>query len=212
MFPKIIIKYNRLLDPIFVFYSQNAPEWKRLGWDKWVPPDKKELDKRIENYQKAWKLIETKVITALCDVLGLNFRRNIIDVHIVSGNPRQISRPLIIKSGYPIDEFLNILIHELIHVLLSDNEEILPRPEELFSSFPDETKLTKNHILVHAMLKYIYLNVLKEPERLNNNIVTSRKHSTSEYYRAWEIVEKEGYLEIIDYFKKCCQRLLLDKK
>lgn len=198
--PRILIKYGKVLDPIFIFYCQNSPDLKARGWNDWVPPTQEEVFKRIENYRKEWSKYETKILKGICDVLNLEFKRNVIDVYIVSGNPRQLSAPIVIKSGFSPDEFIDSLTHELIHTLFGDNGERVP----IFiwdEMFPGETNSVKSHVVLHSILKYIYLDILKDEKRLERNIDTSKKHNTNDYLRAWEIVEKEGYLEIIKKFK-----------
>jgi len=154
-FPKIIIRYNPLIDPIFIFYCQNNPELKKLGWNKWVPPSKKELFKRVCAYKEEWSKYEKKILKGICDILELNFKANIIDVYIVSGNPRSMSHPLIIKSDYPPDKFVDVLTHELIHRLIDFNglNKIV---YEVKKKYIDKSGLVKSHIIIHAMLKYIY--------------------------------------------------------
>ena len=198
--PKIIIKYGKPLDPIFIFYCQNNPDLKERGWNNWVPPTQEEVFKRIEGYKREWSKYETKILGGICTVLDLEFKRNAIDVYIVSGNPRQLSAPIVIKSGFSPDEFVDSLTHELIHTLFGDNGERIPISiwDEMFSG---ETSPVKSHVVVHAVLKYIYLNILKDEKRLERNIDVSKKHSTNDYSRAWEIVEKEGYIEVIKKFK-----------
>ena len=205
--PKIIIKYGKLLDPIFIFYCQNNPDLKARGWNDWMPPTQEEVFKRIENYKKEWSKHEKKILEGICAVLGLKFKRDAIDVYIVSGNPRQLSAPIIIKSGFSPDEFVDSLTHELIHTLFEDNGRIIPISiwDEMF---PGETSAVKSHVVVHSVLKYIYLDVLKDGKMLERNIESSRKHNTNDYLRAWEIVEKEGYIEIIKKFKSKIRREL----
>ncbi|MEK7662470.1 MAG: hypothetical protein AAB355_03200 [Patescibacteria group bacterium] len=198
--PKIIIKYNRFLDPIFIFFCKNNPELKKRGWNDWVPPEKEKILERIKNYKTEWVKYESEILRGMCSVLDINFKRNIIDVHIVSGNPRDFSDPLIIKSGYPPQEFVDILSHELIHILFQDNIEKIP-VRILSEMFPQESILVRNHVITHAVLKYIYLEILKDESRLNKNIKRSSDANMQDYTRAWEIVEKRGYRELIDEFK-----------
>ncbi len=202
--PKINIKYNRLIDPIFIFYCQNNPELKKRGWNDWLPPTKEKILKRVEGYKKEWGKYEKKILTGIIQVLGLDFKDQIIDVHIVSGNPRQMSNPLIIKSGFSPAEFVNSLTHELIHRLFVINEltKIDGQLDDFIHSISkNESDTTKSHIMVSAVLKYIYLDVLNEPFRLELNLLSSQKHSTDEYLRAWNIVEKLGYQKIISDFR-----------
>lgn len=209
-FPKIIIKYGKLLDPIFIFYCKNNPDLKARGWNDWIPPTQEEIFKRIEDYKKEWSKYETKILKSICAVFNLRFKRNMIDVYIVSGNPRQLSAPIIIKSGFSPNEFVDSLSHELIHKLFEDNGKRIPM--SIFDEmFPGETNAVKNHVVVHSALKYIYLNILKDDERLERNINSSKKHTTSDYLRAWEIVEKEGYVEIIKKFKSKIKKRIVRK-
>ncbi|MBI2099996.1 MAG: hypothetical protein HYT48_01500 [Candidatus Vogelbacteria bacterium] len=200
--PKIVIEYNRFLDPIFTFYCQNAPEWKARGWNDWKPPTLEVIKERIKCYKEEWKKNEDKIIMSMCEVLGLFFHRNVIDVHIVSGNPRQFSWPIVIKSGFSPAEFVDTLAHELIHVLMTDNHDKIKWPREILEHFTHETKLTTNHIVVHATLKYIFLDVLNDEAKLKANLERSKKHSAPDYARAWEIVEEVGYKEVLERFRK----------
>ena len=199
--PKIIIKYNLSIDPIFAFYCQNNPELKKRGWNEWVVPPKEEIIRRIRAYRKEWSKYEKKILNGICDILGLNFKINIIDVYIVSGISRAIGDPIIIKSGFRPDEFVDVLTHELIHRLFNLNElgRIVHKVKE---KYVNESPVTKKHIIVHAVLKYIYLDILKQPYRLDRDLLSSKKHSTDDYSKAWEIVEQDGYRQIISDFKK----------
>ena len=200
--PKIIIKYSQLIDPMFIFYCQNNPELKKRGWNEWVAPPKEEILKRVRNYNKEWSKYEKKILNGMCYILELDFKTNIINVHIVSGNPRSMSHPMIIKSGYPPDEFVDVLTHELIHVLLVLNASDKGITHyKIKKKHMNESQATRDHIIVHAVLKYIYLDILKQPYRLDRNLLKSKKHSTDDYSRAWAIVEQDGYRQIISDFK-----------
>ena len=192
--PKIIIKYNRFLDPIFIGYIKSLPQWK-----DWQVPSSEEVLRRIEEYKKEWKKNEKIILNALCEITDLEFFRNVIDVYIVSGNPRQFSNPIVIKSGFEPLEFVITLTHELVHKLFSDNNKIVP---ELLSLFPKETPTTANHVVIHAILKYLYLDVLNNEKLFQKNITMSKGHSTNDYQRAWIIVEEKGYKNIIKTFKE----------
>jgi hypothetical protein len=196
---KINIKFNKLIDPIFIFYCQNNPALKNRGWNNWVPPTQKEIDERIKGYQNEWEKYEDKILNNLFLITGLNFKEQTIDVHIVSGSPRQISNPLIIKSGFSPFEFVNILTHELIHRLFGFNK-INYKDDYLNTKYHNETITTKKHIIIFAILKYIFLDILNEPIRLEKAMEDSKKHDTKEYTRAWEITEEIGYKKIIEDF------------
>jgi hypothetical protein len=196
--PKICIRYNHLIDPIFIEYCKHYPKG---GWDSWVPPTKEEVLRRVGAYKAEWKKYEEKILNGLCDLLDLSFGECPIDVHIVSGNPRQISFPLIIKSGFTPDEFVNVFTEELTHRLFGLNKlgkaVVFDDPK-----YEKETETTKKHVIIHSILKYIYLDILNEPKRLEMDLQSSKKHSPNEYGRSWDIVDKEGYKKIISDFKE----------
>ena len=193
--PKIIIEYNRFLDPIFINYVQSSPRWKN-----WPIPSKETVLKKIRDYKKEWIKYEKKILYSLYSITGLNFNRDTIEVYIVSVNPRQFSNPIIIKSGFSPDEFVDVLTHELIHRLLVINK--IKKKTIIDNKYSNEPEIVKSHTIVHALLKYIYLDILKDKKRLEKNILRSKNHVTNEYMRAWEIVKKENYIKLIKKFKK----------
>ena len=93
------------------------------------------------------------------------------------------------------------LSHELIHRLFSDNIQNVVAGKIFLEMFPNENELIRNHIITHSVLKFIYLDLLKDKEKLEINIEKSSKSSFPEYKRAWEIVEEMGYKELIAEFK-----------
>lgn len=199
--PKIRIKYNRFLDPIFKVYIKSNPKWK-----DWVEPTEAEVKERVKKYKEEWAKYEKKILEGICGLLDLNFSQNIIDIHIVSGNDRQFSNPVVIKSGFKPDEFIRCITHELIHRLFSDNLQKISGWDFLTTNFPDENKLTQNHILTHAILKFVYLDILENKKMLEKNIEVSLKSSFFEYKQAWDIVENRGYKELITRFKSYCHK------
>ena len=197
--PKIIIKYNRLLDPIFTFYCQNNPGLKKLGWNDWQPPSEKTVLERIKQYEREWRKYEKKILTGICTATGLGFSVDRVYAHIVSGNPRQISHPLVIKSGFIPSEFVNVLTHELIHQIFVFNNSDKNIYKQKYIN--GEIMTVKRHVIVHAIMKYIFLDILNEPARLKTSIESAEKHSSDDYIRAWAIVETIGYKKIINDLK-----------
>ncbi len=198
--PEIRIAYNRFLDPIFIFYCQNNPELKQRGWNDWTPPSRDEVKERVERYKAAWERDGEKILQAIQNALGLTFVRNVIDVHVVSGLSRGFSSPIVLKSGFAPGEFVDVLAHELIHVLFQDNVAQVPT-SMLDELFPGESITTRNHILVHAALAHLYLDILKDEKRLEANRQRSGKTSDPGYVRAWEIVDERGYQNLLNLFK-----------
>ncbi len=197
-FPKVSITYNETLDPIFVFYSQHSEIGKKLKWDSWTPPSNDEMKKRIRQYRETWKPFEESFFKMMEEVTNTPCINKVIDVHIVSGSPRQIGFPIIIKSGFSNEEFITIIIHELIHYYINIHQ--LPKSFEN-EKLINETALTKKHIIVFSIMKYFFDDIIQKPQFTIAAIEKSKKHSTIEYTQAWNEVEKD-YLGIIETFKK----------
>ncbi|HUD01589.1 MAG TPA: hypothetical protein VMR37_04635 [Rhabdochlamydiaceae bacterium] len=188
MNPQIEIRYNKFLDPIFKGWILAQPQWK-----DWVCPSLEEVLDKTEKYKNEWRKYEEKILGGITLATGLKFKRNYIDVFVVSGNLRPFSRPVVLKSTYDLDQFINIITHELIHCLFSDNRI----SEDKKDPYPEN-----KHILLHAVLKYIYLDILNEPERLKLNIKMSSESKNPEYISAWNEIGKLGYKEILVKIKE----------
>lgn len=163
------------------------------------------MEKRVKEYQTAWSPFERKILTAMCDITGLHFRQNIIDVYIAPWF-NAFSDPMVIGVMQKPDEFVDTLTHELIHRLLTDNTSIpyqtgilLPRWQKLFGKDHDFTSLV--HIPVHAVHKAIYVDILKEPKRLQRDIDFYKKTDDKAYLEAWDYVNKHEYKDIIKQLK-----------
>jgi hypothetical protein len=175
-----------------------AKEGEPLADDSWI-------DNKVADYQKAWKPVEEQILTSLTDILGLSFRQNIIDVYIAPWF-NAFSDPLVIGVTKDPDVFIDLLTHELIHRLLTDNNETpyskrhLKVWGELFGEGISKSALV--HIPVHALMKAIFIDVLHEPERLERDIASCREQNAVDYTTAWEYVEKHDYKEIIEKLKK----------
>lgn len=179
--PQIIIRYGRLIDPVFIFYCQNNPDLEKLGWKEWVPPTREEVNRRIKGYREEWR--KYKITKNISSALGIPFGRNIIDVHIVSGASRATSHPIIIKSGFKPKEFVVTLAHELIHVILTDNKI----PKIVFDE--KESESTNNHVIVFAVLKKIL-----DQELWGVKVEMTK---SKDYLKALEISEKIGADRVI---------------
>lgn len=142
--------------------------------------------------EKIWMENHTKILSALIKILGFEFTEKEIIVYTV-GFGKAHSDPLVVPSNFDDYSFINVLIHELIHRVLTRNS--LNLNEDILAPllYPKENQSVAIHITVHALLKYIYLDVLNDPQRLEEDIL----NSTEDYRRAWDIVESEGYLNCI---------------
>ena len=154
----------------------------------------------VDSYQKAWKPYEKKILEGLCRITGLQFRQNIIDVYIAPWFAA-FSDPMVIGTRNTPDRFIDILTHELIHRLLTDNTtlpfdtELVPKWEEMYGRKHSFNTLI--HIPVHVVHKAVYLDVLESSKRLkrdeNHKIINDYK----DYMLSWEYVENRDYKALL---------------
>lgn len=170
------------------------------------------------NYRQAWRKREAKILPALQDCLGVTFYKPVIDVALAPFF-RCKSDPLIINFRNEPDQFVDVLTHELCHVLLTDNNKLQLGNDEtpidleqawqgLFGKEHDFHTLV--HIPVHAICKYIYLDILKEPQRLSRDMDTVKtyaKAGDNPYTKAWEYVEKHDYKQLIADLKQSYEEI-----
>lgn len=198
--PTINIKYARFLDPVFTSYVKNDTRWRDVE-----VPSEEVVRERVAGYREIWEKVGEKILAGMCGVLDLQFDRPVIDVYVVGLNPRPFSDPIVLKSGYEAVEFPAVLAHELMHRLFSINIDKVYK--EIFSDmFPGEPATTQSHVVVHAVLMYLMRDVLHDEALLTANIERSKKHPTSEYSRAWDIVHECGYQKLINEFKEKYKR------
>lgn len=171
--------------------------------------DKDYINTKVDEYQQAWKDRGDIILRAMCEVLDLEFNQNIIDAYVLPfGN--SFSDPMVISTKYSPERFVDVFTHELAHRLLTDNNKIdlnkgdklLPYWKELFGD--EHSFVTLVHIPVHALLEYIFMDILEEPERLRVDM-ESRKQSV-EYDLAWQYVKAHGYKRIIKQLREQYKR------
>lgn len=160
-------------------------------------PSAEWVQSKVDEYNAEWMLRGEDILVALQELLKLSFYRQVIDVYVAPYLHEQ-STPILVGTKYTPDQFVDVLIHELIHVLLSDNAENIQVGSYLNKMFPEEEPKVRIHVIVHACLQHIYLNVLGDEARLSRDIA---KCAINEPYMvAWKIVETHGYEKVIRDF------------
>lgn len=164
-----------------------------------------ELTEVANKYEAWWRPYNDKVLGGIVEITGLEFRQNIIDVY-VSPWFSPISDPMVIHPAFMTqDALVNILSHELIHRLLTDNTSVdyddrqLPAWRNAFGPHLDDRTIV--HIPVHSILKKLYIDVLQEPSLCELDIERTKDWST--YADAWSYVNEHGYEKIILKVKAC---------
>lgn len=191
--PEINIYYSNLLNKVF------EEAIRRNKGSDWEAPSKDFHIKKVEGYKKEWGVDSEKILSEISRVLGLEFRENLIDVHIVVGRSA-MSDPLVIGSDTKEEDFVSVLTHELIHRLLNKSTSNIDLVKIWSNMFPGvEDVIYRNHILVHAVHKYIYVDLLEDKDLLEKNI--EKDKGNEPYAKSWAFVEENGYKNIIEDFK-----------
>lgn len=173
-------------------------EGKTLADNDW-------MEWKVSEYNNAWQPYEKKILLAMTETLGLSFRQNIIDVYIAPWF-HAFSDPLVIGVTKEPDVFVDILTHELLHRLLTDNTSV-PYETDLLTEWRksfggNHSSKTLVDIPVHAVHKAIYLEIFKEPKRLERDISNNKKHGAKAYVAAWQYVEECGYESIVKQLRQ----------
>jgi hypothetical protein len=159
-----------------------------------------ECIEKTNQYEKAWRTKEQTIIKGLCELYGLEFYKPIIDVSVAPYFVPK-SEPLTVNFNYDPDLTLDIIAHELLHVLFTDNTKTNKAKSgvNLFKAWEDicgtnHERQTLVHIPIHAGLKALYLDILNEPARLERDI--GRCSKWPGYKAAWDYVQANDYKEI----------------
>lgn len=161
------------------------------------------INKRLEEYENAWRPYETRIIEGMCKVLNMEFKQNVIDIYAAPFYS-SFSFPMVIATKYEPDRAIEVITHELIHVLLYDNKssdlDLAKREDEwqkLFEEIDNGVALV--HVPVHAVLQAVFDDVLKEPSRTKRDKEMCSNYPP--YKMAWDYVEKLGHDRVIDLIR-----------
>ena len=158
------------------------------------------INETVELYNSSWAPFEERILKAMCEILDLEFKQNTIDVYVAPFG-HSFSDPMVMSTKYSGDRFIEVFTHEITHRLLTDNtkmtasadKKILQTWKGLFGD--DHTWNTIVHIPVHAVLEYIFTDILNETGRLERDINFCEKYPS--YADAWKYVKQEGYQSIL---------------
>ena len=203
---------ERQLPEIRIYFSTLLYDGECRHLDHALNPDASRLARpqlyevRTREYRKAWAAYETTILRGMTEALDLSFYRPVIDVTLAPCF-RNISTPLILNFAADPDRFVDVLTHELLHILQTDNDKYQAlgphNTIDLLSAwrrlFGNHERVTLVHIPLHALHKYLYLDVLKAPERLERELNVLRNiQAAGAYLQAWNYVNEHDYREMID--------------
>jgi hypothetical protein len=193
MTPKIIFRYSWI-------YDKNCEEWSRTHRTWKYPSPEKSLN-FIKKVEPLWRKQERKVLRELSKITGLSWKEKTIAAYVV-GSIRAFSDPLTLRIRKYPNDYIDTLIHELIHQLFTQDGNRKQWQKGwiyLFRKYKKESQTTRIHIPLHAIHEHIFRKFFGE-KRLQREILGSQKFK--DYRRSWAIVRKEGYGNIIQAIKE----------
>ncbi|HVZ11156.1 MAG TPA: hypothetical protein VG941_01965, partial [Candidatus Paceibacterota bacterium] len=161
-----------------------------------VPLKNDVLYRDTRKLELKWQKIEKKILQEISKITGLPWRESHIYIYITS-NESWFSEPLTLSITRDTNTLLQILVHELIHRIISENENwmaIRNRWYKLMGKYEEEKLNARIHIPIHAIHRQIFL-VFFGQKALQSEI--ERMKDDPDYARAWELVERDGYKNII---------------
>lgn len=202
--PEIEIKYSPKLDPIFLGHMRHESKHKG-SWQKWKPWSKEQAEKRVEEYKKEWGKYEKRILEGMCDVIGVNFYKNVIGVYVVIPSMRNFSDPIVIRGTDSPRQFVVTLTHELLHELLPYTEDEESPHAVYFKIFKemvsgDHRKTMIFHVVTYAVMQYLFKDVVRDEKLWSMAVERAVPHK--DYKGALDVIEKRGYMEIIQEFRE----------
>jgi len=194
MIPKVVFRYSW-------YYDEKYRELHKLSkWKNKKYPSEKQILNYIKIIEKLWKKDGKKILNELSKITRLQWKEKNIICYVV-GRCAPFSDPLTLSvyEKYP-DYFIDILIHELIHQLFMQNwgdKKSRMTWNYINKKYKNESFKTRIHIPLHAIHMYIFLKFFSET-RLKREIKWIS--FLPDYKKSWEIVQKEGYKNIINEF------------
>ncbi len=191
-FPKIIFKYSLIYDQIWRDIGENCFAGKNI-------PEKEEVQEYLKEVEFLWREKEQTVFEEIFNAVPLAWEEKDIICYVVGKSfpIPAFSHPLTISLYENKNDFIDTLVHEIIHHI-----NIKINLGSFKEKYKNESRKTMIHISVHAIHAHIYLKMF-DRERMERNI--KRIEKLPDYRRAWKIVEKEGYENILSEINKNLQ-------
>lgn len=164
-------------------------------------PSMEEIKSVLEHWEALWATTDSEksIIANLVELTGRTPERN-LECFVFGAGLQAMSTPFLLpvwnKEGkqWSDEKFIDLIIHELLHIFLVTNNQRYW--EEVSRRFSEEEPVSRNHVLLYAMLYEIYQKIFnKEPIDFN------RDNLPPGYARAIQLVKELGYKELIADYK-----------
>lgn len=187
-----VIRYNKILDDITRAHALTKEALKERAIK---PTDIDKIREKIDAYNQILKPIKDILISEIERMTGVKFPYSRINVNVVHVVYQTEAFALIVPSSLTPDGFLLTIIHELMHLsggVFSD---------EYKKRYESEIVECRIHIMIHAMIERA-LHVIGRADLLDIAYEKTLRHPTPDYTRAWDIVRRDGYDNILALMKK----------
>lgn len=187
---------------VYFLYSWVYDDEHRKFYNNYIKqyPSKKKTENYIKEIEKIWRGMENKIFKDISRIAGLKWKwKNIVCYVVGYGSP--ISDPLTLPI-YQNDGklFIETLTHELIHQLLLQNSGLEKYDRTWNHIYKKESDNVKIEVVVFAIQSHIYLKFFGE-KRLKKDIQMCKNWKLKDHIRAWEIVQRDGYENIVNEFR-----------
>lgn len=139
--------------------------------------DNKKLKKGLNEYKNIWKEEGKKITDFIESYSGLVFKTKIINAIVFDGE--SYSYPLRLRHNHPIDIKRNILIHELCHRLMLDNNLKIKK----------QITVAKFTLEVHKRIFLIFYDILSGlygGEYALRQSMWEKESKDNSYRKAWD--------------------------
>jgi len=171
---RLNFQYSSVYDELFNYMSRNY-------FDNSQVLELETFTIQLGNY---WNKNHNKIVKEIEKVSGLKFQSN-VDCFIVKHlGYRAISEPFTVKMTKNFDYLTGVIIHELIHILLRDNQKLLSLVNKKFAH-------EENDFKVHFPVLLIERKVLENlfGEKFFSKIMKKDDHNPDLAFE-WENVNK----------------------
>ena len=178
---KINFEYSQVYDELLTYMSRDNYDNKQFL----------EMQSATLEFEKYFKKNEIEIIRKIEKISGLKFGKDVKCFIVKHLGFRAISYPLTIKFSKDFKYLTAVLIHELIHIILMNNNNILKLVNQKFA---DEEKDFKIHFPVLLIERKVIENLFGN--KFFNNVLIKDDHNQELAYE-WDKVNK-----IYDKFDK----------
>ncbi|MEK6884046.1 MAG: hypothetical protein AABY22_30735, partial [Nanoarchaeota archaeon] len=166
MISKIRFRYSWIYDQNYRNSPKIQENLKSQGKEY---PSTKNIFNYIKKIEPLWKRHEKIVLKEISKLTGLSWREKEVLCYLI-GFGRPFSDPLTLRLYDNKKDFIDTLIHEMIHQIQTQNQIINRKWKEYIEKkYKKETQTTRNHLLVHSVHYKIYLklNWIKDLQYIN---------------------------------------------